>query len=139
MQTSQKTWTLDRLEMDKSKIPGLFNYTGTFRCRVTQSGNELMNKFVNINVLTGTMEQGNIKSMVDQQAVISNNVVISYTFYDSPQKPTAGLPNLDQFYCSVSPNYSGWQGSVAPIGTRNRFLFFGLYLEFTVRKPIREL
>jgi hypothetical protein len=115
VKTDLKLFTNDHLEVDKSKIPGTFSYTGIFRCRVTQNGNELMNKWVEINTLTGNMEQGNMKAMEDQLAVVTENIIITYSFWDSPEhKNLADLPTSEQFHVTVSPNYSNWMSIVAP-------------------------
>jgi hypothetical protein len=118
VKTQLNQYTVDHLEVDKANISGVFNYSGIFRCRVTQNGNEIMNKWVQINSLTGNMEQGNMKNMVDQVSVVSNNICIAFTLWDSPEnKNSAGLSTWDQFYVTVSPNYSSWMSNVAPPGT----------------------
>jgi hypothetical protein len=113
-----KQFTLDQIAVKKANIPGIFNFTGIFRCRVLQNGGEVMNKWVQINTLTGNMEEGNMKVMEDQISVISDNLCITYSFWDAPnQKNEAGLPTLNQFYVAVSPNSSQWMSTIAPIGS----------------------
>jgi hypothetical protein len=112
--TSLKQWTNDHLEVDKTNIPGPFNFNGVFRCRVIQQATELFNKYVEINVLTGNLQSGNMKDMLDQTSVLANGVSISFTFYDAPNKSVAGLPTSDQFYVSVTGDNSNWMGVVAP-------------------------
>jgi hypothetical protein len=120
VKTDLKQYTLDHLEVDKANISGTFNYSGIFRCRVTENGNEIMNKWVQINTLTGNMEQGNMKDMDDQTSILSNNIYIAYSFWDSPEyKNSAGLTNWNQFYVTVSPNYSNWMSIVAPFNSTN--------------------
>jgi hypothetical protein len=112
--TSCKQWTNDHLEIDKANISGTFNYSGIFRCRVTQKGEDIFNRFVEVNVLTGSLLSGNMKDMVDQTSVQVNGVSISFTFYNAPHTSVAGLPTSDQFYISVSGDNSNWMSLVAP-------------------------
>lgn len=113
-----KQFTRDHLEVDSKDIEGPFNYVGVFRCRVIQNGQEVLNKWVEINSGTGNLGKGNMKDLEDQTTVISNGLCITYSFYDAPGKGNlAGLPYWDQFYVSVSPNHISWMSSVAPIGS----------------------
>ena len=73
----------DRLEIDKKNIKGTFNFTGTFSFRVLHHGNEIAKEFVNVNVMTGNLESGSMKTMVDQNSTITGEVVVCFGFYDS--------------------------------------------------------
>lgn len=106
----------DHLEVDKVHIKGPFNFKGTFSFRVTESGNQIANESVDINVLTGNLEGGTLKSMENQQSVITNGIIVSYGFYDAGPG-VAGLPSSDQCWVSVTPDYSGWMGQLAPQGS----------------------
>jgi hypothetical protein len=112
-----KEFTTNHLEVDKKNIPGVFNFSGVFRFRVTQDGFELINRWVQINTLTGNMESGNLKQMTDQTSILVNDVIITYLFYDADNTGIAGLPKWDQCYVTVTPNYSNWMQGVAVQGS----------------------
>ncbi|KAF2668748.1 PLC-like phosphodiesterase [Microthyrium microscopicum] len=114
--TNQKEYASDHLELDKKDLKGIFNFSGIFRFRVTQNGQELANKWVQINVLTGNLETGNMKAMEDQIAIVTKDIVITYTFYDAGNGEV-GLPKWVQCMVSVSPNYSQWMTTVAAPGS----------------------
>jgi hypothetical protein len=104
------------LEVDKDKIKGAFNCTGTFSFKVTQNGSQIAYESVNINALTGNLEAGTMKTMENQTSVVTNDIIVCYGFYDAGSG-VAGLPSSDQCYVTVTPNYSGWMGAVAPPGS----------------------
>lgn len=106
----------DHLEVDKDKIRGPFNFTGTFSFKVTQNGNQIAYESVDINTLTGNLEAGTLKTMENQTSVVTNDVIVCYGFYDAGSG-VAGLPSSDQCYVTVTPNYSNWMGEVAPPGS----------------------
>lgn len=106
----------DHLEVDKDKIKGHFNFNGTFSFRVTQNGNQIANESIEINTLTSHLGAGSMKSMENQLSVITNDIIVSYGFYDAGTG-VAGLPSSDQCYVTVTPNYSRWMGEVAPQGS----------------------
>lgn len=106
----------DHLEVDKEHIKGAFSFTGTFSLRVTQNGNEIAKNSVDINVLTGVLGGGTMKSMEDQISVVTPEVIVTYGYYDSGPG-VAGLPNTEQCWVCVTPNYSSWMGQVAPPGS----------------------
>lgn len=106
----------DHLEVDKKYIKGPFNFTGTFSFKVTQNGNQIASESIDINVLTGNLEGGNLKYMANQTSVITNEHVVCYGFYDAGTG-IAGLPNRDQLWVTVTPNHSAWMGQLAPRGS----------------------
>ena len=106
----------DRLEIDKKNIKGTFNFTGTFSFRVLRNGQEIVKEFVNVNVMTGNLESGSMKSMPDQNSTVTNEIIVCFGFYDSGPG-LVNLPSLDQCWVTVTPNYSGWMGAVAPRGS----------------------
>lgn len=55
-------------------------------------------------------------SMVNQTSIVANDIIICYGFYDAGLG-VAGLPEQDQCYVTVTPNYSSWMGNVAPAGS----------------------
>jgi hypothetical protein len=72
---------------------------------------------VDINTLTGNLEAGTLKTAENQTSVVTNDTVVCYGFYDAGPGE-AGLPKSDQFYVTVTPNYSNWMGEVAPPGSQ---------------------
>lgn len=116
VRAEQKKYLSDHLEVDKANIKGAFNFSGTFSFRVTQNGNEIANEKISINVLTGNLEGGTLKTMANQASIVKNDVIVSYGYYDAGPG-VAGLPSRDQCYVAVSPNYSSWMGQVAPQGS----------------------
>jgi hypothetical protein len=119
-QTITKTdlgrWTSDHLEVDKAHIHGAFSFTGQFSFKVTRNGQELTSQWVDINTMTGNLEKGTMKSMADQTSFVTNELIVTYLFYDAGHGE-AGLPNAHQCLVTVSPNAANWQGEVAPPGT----------------------
>ncbi|KAK0118544.1 hypothetical protein ONS95_007432 [Cadophora gregata] len=116
VRNAQRQYTSDHLEVDKKNIPGAFNFSGTFSFRVTQNGNEIANEKISINVLTGNLEGGTLKTMANQASIVRNDVIVSYGYYDAGPG-VAGLPNRDQCYVTVSSNYSSWMSQLAPQGS----------------------
>ncbi|CZS97131.1 uncharacterized protein RAG0_06267 [Rhynchosporium agropyri] len=112
----QKRYLSDHLEVDSAFIKGAFNYSGTFSFRVTQNGDEIANEKISINVLTGNLEGGTLRTMADQASIVRDDVIVTYGYYDAGPG-VAGLPSSDQCYVTVSPNYSSWMGQVAPQGS----------------------
>jgi len=107
----------DHLEVDKAHIKGPFNFTGTFTFTVSLNNQPLTTQNIDINVLAGDLEGGSMKTIENQSSVITNDVIVSYGFYDAGPG-VAGLPSADQCYVTVSPNYSSWMGSVTPAGSQ---------------------
>ncbi|KAL2064593.1 hypothetical protein VTL71DRAFT_3730 [Oculimacula yallundae] len=116
VRNEQKRYLSDHLEVESAHIEGAFNYSGTFSFRVTQNGDEIANEKISINVLTGNLEGGTLKTMADQASIVRGDVIVSYGYYDAGPG-VAGLPSSDQCYVTVSPNYSSWMGQVAPQGS----------------------
>jgi hypothetical protein len=111
-----RAFSSDHLEVDKDKIEGLFNFTGTFSFRVTHNGSQVACGSVDINTLTGNLEAGTLKTIENQTSLVANDAIVCYGFYDAGPGD-AGLPSSDQFYVTVTPNYSNWMGDVAPPGS----------------------
>lgn len=111
-----RQYASDHLEVDKKNIKGTFKFTGTFSFRVTHNGNQIANESIDINVLTGNLEGGSLKTMENQHTVVGNDVIVSYGYYDAGPG-VAGLPSSDQCYVTVTPNYSSWQSQIAPRGS----------------------
>ncbi|RDW66549.1 hypothetical protein BP6252_10184 [Coleophoma cylindrospora] len=111
-----RVFSSDHLEVDKKSISGPFNFTGTFSFRVTKDGNQVTSQDVGINTLTGDNASGSMETMGNQLSVVTNDVIVTYGFYDAGPG-VAGLPSSDQCWVTVTPNYSGWMGQVAPRGS----------------------
>jgi hypothetical protein len=58
-----------------------------------------------------------MKYMVDQTTVLANNIAVTFSFYDAPSKPIAGLPIWDQFYVTVTTDNSNWMSALAPLNS----------------------
>ncbi|KAH6690760.1 PLC-like phosphodiesterase [Leptodontidium sp. MPI-SDFR-AT-0119] len=100
IRNEQKRYFNDHLEVDKKNIKGPFNFSGTFSFRVTQNGNEIANEKISINVLTGNLEGGTLKTMANQASIVKNDVIVSYGYYDAGPG-VAGLPSSDQCYVTM--------------------------------------
>jgi hypothetical protein len=111
-----KVFSSDRLEIDKEKIKGAFNFAGTFSFSVTRNGNQIATGSVDINTLIGNLEAGTLKTMENQISVVTNDIIVCCGFYDAGLG-AAGLPSSDQCYAIVTPNCSNWMGEVAPPGS----------------------
>ncbi|KAF2673484.1 PLC-like phosphodiesterase [Microthyrium microscopicum] len=109
-------WTSDHLEVDKSKLHGTFNFTGQFNFKVTRNGEVITTQWADINTMTGNIEKSSMRTMFDQTSWISNELIITYIFYDAGSGEV-GLPNSHQCYVVVSPNFSNWMGEAAPPGS----------------------
>lgn len=106
----------DHVEVDKENIKGTFNFSGTFAFKVLHNGNEITRQSVEINSMTGNLGENTMSAMSNQISVVTDNVIVCYGFYDAGLG-VAGLPKYDQCYVTVTPNYSNWQGNVAPPGS----------------------
>jgi hypothetical protein len=106
----------DHLEIDKEHIKGPFKFNGTFSFKITQNGNQIAFESIDVNVVTGNLERGNLKSMANQTSVITNEAIVNYGFYDAGTG-VAHLPDRDQVWVTVTPNYSTWMGQLAPQGS----------------------
>jgi len=111
-----KVFSNDHLEVDKKHIDGPFNFSGTFSFKVTHNGNQITVQDVKINTVTGDNESGSMKTMGNQLSVVTNDVIVTYGFYDAGPG-TAGLPSSDQCWVTVTPNYADWMRQVAPQGS----------------------
>lgn len=116
LKTNLKEFTSDHLEVEVKHADNAG--FGVFRCRVLLDGHEVFNNWVEINAITGLLGKGNMKNLADQTTVLINNICISHCFYDAPDKNNpGGLPDWDQFYVAVTPNFSAWLSMLAPPGS----------------------
>lgn len=114
--TDLRQFANDHVEVDKVHIKGPFNFTGTFSFVVMFNGQQITTQNIDINTLTGDLEGGSMKTMENQTSVVTNDIIVSYGFYDAGPG-VAGLPSADQCYVTVSPNYSSWMHDVASPGS----------------------
>src|SRR6266536_4077881 len=116
LRNALNTWSNDHLEIDYKNLGKLFNYTGRFTFRATQDGAQLTSQWVDVNTLTGNLENGTMKTMSNTPSIIVNDVIITYGFYDAGLGQV-GLPNSHQCYVTITLNYSNWMAAVAPVGS----------------------
>lgn len=111
----QQRYTRDHLEIDKKHLSA-FDFSGRFSFKVRRDGRDLVNQWVDVNVLTGSLENGTMKDMEQTPSIFKEDVIISYGFYDAGPG-TAGLPKQHQCYVTVTKNYSDWIRDIAPLGS----------------------
>ncbi|PSN73729.1 hypothetical protein BS50DRAFT_515261 [Corynespora cassiicola Philippines] len=113
----QQRFTCDHLEVESSNLPR-FKFTGTFRFIVRRSGRELDNQWMEINSMTGALENGTMKDLTQQPAhfVDNDSLVVTYGFYDAGPG-VAGLPKQHQCYVTVTKNQAHWMRDVIPRGS----------------------
>ncbi len=105
------------LEVDAKNIDNLFNKTGRFTFKVIQNGVLITEQWVEINALTVGIVRGTMNTIANTSSVLhGNTVVVSYSFY-AAGPGQEGLPSRHQCNITVSPNYGGWMGDVAPDGS----------------------
>src|SRR6266516_1498180 len=115
--TSADNFTTKHLEVESSNIEGLRNYIGRFEWKVLYDGTEIASAYNKINSLTGNLEGGTMISTAHLTPIVTDEVIITYGFYDAGQGE-AGLTNRDQCYvtiCSTANRY--WMGTIAPPGS----------------------
>ena len=105
-------WSNNHLEVENDSIQGLFNHVGRFSFRVIRNGIQLTSQYVDINTWTGKLGDGTMNSIKFTPSIITD-IVITYGFYNAGPG-VAGLPNSNQCYVTITPNYSDWMGTVAP-------------------------
>jgi hypothetical protein len=111
-----QVYSKDHVEVDKAHIKGAFHFSGTFSFKVNQNGRQITCQSVDVNALTGSLGASTMTSMSNQTSIIAGDIIICYGFYDAGPG-VAGLPDTDQCYVTVSPNYERWMEGVAPAGS----------------------
>ncbi|KAF2197509.1 PLC-like phosphodiesterase [Delitschia confertaspora ATCC 74209] len=111
----ERTYTRDHLEVETKNL-GAFKFTGRFSFTVRRDGRDLANQWVDVNALTGSLENGTMKDMEQTPSIFAEDVVIVYGFYDAGPG-AAGLPKQHECYVTVTQNYSDWMRDVAPPGS----------------------
>ncbi|KAJ4295379.1 hypothetical protein N0V90_007391 [Kalmusia sp. IMI 367209] len=67
--TDQKSYTCDHLEVESSNLPR-FKFTGRFEFKVRRGGREVNCQWVDINSLTGSLENGTMKDMEQTPSIL---------------------------------------------------------------------
>ena len=112
---NEDKFTVDQLEVDKKNLAG-FKMSGKFEFKVRRDGRELTTQWVDVNSLTGKLENGTMKELGQTPSVFAEDLIISYGLYDAGNGK-AGLPNQHQCYITVTRNYENWQRDIAPPGS----------------------
>lgn len=106
------------LEVESSQIDSFFNKTGRFTFKVLHDGNVITEQWIQINALTGDASKGTMSTIANSRSIRHQNpdLFVSYGFYEAGQGHGI-LPDRHQCYITVTPDFSGWIGQVAPIGS----------------------
>ncbi|KAF2706475.1 PLC-like phosphodiesterase [Pleomassaria siparia CBS 279.74] len=103
----------DHLEVESNNL-GRFKFTGRFEFKVRRDGRELDTQWVDVNALTGNLENGTMNNLEQTPSVFAEDVIIAYGFYDAGPGH-AGLPKQHQCYVTVTYNYENWmRDSISP-------------------------
>ncbi|KAH0562958.1 hypothetical protein GP486_002481 [Trichoglossum hirsutum] len=103
------------LEID-AKALKLFEATGRFQWTVKKDGQAIEGRYAEISPYDGNVHSGNMSKIMDEKSVIHGDSIITYGFYGAGPG-VAGLTNKHQCYVTVSPNYSSWMGTLAPVAS----------------------
>ncbi|KAI1159831.1 PLC-like phosphodiesterase [Nemania serpens] len=114
--TQLNSWSQDDLEVESSKIPGLFNYVGRFYFNVLLNGQEIAYEYNDINSWTGNLDGGSMTSIANTKCHRIGNLIVTYGFYDAGPG-IAGLTDKDQCWVTVSMDQSSWMSNIAPAGS----------------------
>ncbi|KAF2796193.1 PLC-like phosphodiesterase [Melanomma pulvis-pyrius CBS 109.77] len=106
---------IDHLEVE-SKNLGSFKFTGQFKFTVRRDGRELNNQWVDVNSMTGSLENGTMNNLEQTPSVFVEDLIVVYGFYDAGPG-VAGLPKQHQCYVTVTHNYENWMRDVVPPNT----------------------
>ena len=110
--SEQRQFFADHLEVESSNLPH-FKFTGNFEFIVRRNGRELTKQWVAVNSMTGKLEEGTMVNMEQTPAIFTDDVVITYGFYDAGPG-LAELPKQHQCYVTVTKNYENWMRDVVP-------------------------
>lgn len=110
----QHQFTADHLEVESSNL-GRLKFTGKFEFIVRRDGRELTKQWVDVNTLTGKLENGSMVNMEQTPSVFVEDLIIAYGFYDAGPG-LAQLPKQHQCYVTVIRNYNNWMRDVIPPG-----------------------
>lgn len=109
-------WNTD-MEVDALAIRSLFDKRGRFSFKVFQNGNLVTEQWINVNAITGNASGGTMESIANTPSVFhGDDLVVCYGFYEAGEGHRV-LPNRDQCYITVAPNFADWIGRAAPPGS----------------------
>jgi hypothetical protein len=112
----QQQYITDHLEVD-SKNLSTFKFTGRFEFKVRRDGRQLANQWVDINVLTGNLENGTMNNLEQTTSIFVEDLIVVYCFYDAGPG-AAGLPKQHQCCVTVTRNYENWMRDAIPPNTQ---------------------
>lgn len=105
-------FNIDHLEVESSNV-GHFKFTGRFQFIVRRDARELTKQWVDINSMTGKLEDGSMINMEQTPSILVEDLIIVYSFYDAGPG-LAHLPKQHQCYVTVTKNYSDWMRDIIP-------------------------
>lgn len=108
--TDLQKYSCDHLEVESSNLPR-FKFTGRFQFTVRRDGRELQARWVDINSLTGKLDDGTMKNMDQTPSIFVEDLVICYGFYDAGPG-VAGLPKQHLCYVTVTKNQQDWMRDI---------------------------
>ncbi|KAF2086916.1 hypothetical protein K490DRAFT_74115 [Saccharata proteae CBS 121410] len=118
---SNHNFTTSHLEVESGAIPGRTHFVGRFSWRaLNEDGVEVASGFNDVNALTGNLAAGNMQATAHQFSIVSDEVVVSYGFYDAGHGE-AGLTSHHQCYVTVVSTllHQNWMARIAPPGSEN--------------------
>ncbi|KAF1845179.1 PLC-like phosphodiesterase [Cucurbitaria berberidis CBS 394.84] len=110
--SNQREYTIDHLEVESSNL-GAFKATGKFEFVVRREGRELTKQWVDVNSITGKVDNGTMLTMDQTPSIFVEDLIVVYGFYDAGPG-LAGLPKQHQCYVTVTRNYENWMKEVIP-------------------------
>jgi hypothetical protein len=111
----QQQYCADHLEVESSNL-GAFKFTGRFEFKIRRDGRQLANQWVDINSMTGNLENGTMNNLEQTPSTFVEDLIVSYGFYDAGPG-LAGLPKQHQCYVTVTRNNENWMRDVIPPGS----------------------
>lgn len=114
----QRRFRSENFEVDAKKIKWPINRYGRFQFRARRDGKELVEKWIDVDPVTGNVASKSTMddTMLETRSFVNKDLIACFGLYESGAG-RAGLPNRHQFYATLTPNFSGWQGDVAPAGS----------------------
>ncbi|CAO2655659.1 Nn.00g044620.m01.CDS01 [Neocucurbitaria sp. VM-36] len=109
---NEHEFTIDHLEVESSNL-GALKVTGKFEFIVRRDGRELTKQWVDINSLTGKLENGTMVNMDQTPSIFIEDLIVAYGFYDAGPG-LAQLPKQHQCYVTITRNYENWMRDVIP-------------------------
>ncbi|KAI8935364.1 hypothetical protein NX059_007947 [Plenodomus lindquistii] len=110
--SDQHQFHLNHLEVESSNL-GHFKFTGRFDFTVRRDGRELTKQWVDVNTMTGKLEDGSMMTMDQTPSIFAEDLIICYGFYDAGPG-LANLPKQHQCYVTITKSYENWMRDVVP-------------------------